>query len=65
MLDIRGELVSYTSEIRGYKQLALASEARLRELMCAHLLELRAQKDLQNFIQMRSHFLHREWANLP
>jgi hypothetical protein len=63
-LDIRGELVSRTSEIRGLKQLALGCEARLRELMGSHLVELRAQTDLATLIQLRSHFQHREWGYL-
>ena len=63
-LDIRGDLVSHTSEIRGLKQLAFGCEARLRELMGGHLVELRAQSDLQTFIQLRSHFQHREWGYL-
>jgi hypothetical protein len=61
-LDLRGELVKRASEIRGYKQLELAGESRMRELVGAHLLELRNMRDLGRFAQMRSHFQHREWA---
>jgi len=62
--DIRGEVVSHQNEIRGLKQLEIACENRLRELMGSHMLELRGMRDLQLLVQMRSHFQHREWAHL-
>ncbi len=64
VLDIRGEVVSRQNEIRGLKQLEIACENRLRELMASHMLELRGMRDVQLLIQMRSHFQHREWAHL-
>lgn len=64
VLEIRGEAVSRQSEIRGLRQLQIACEIRLRELMASHMLELRAMRDLQTLIQMRNHFQHREWAHL-
>lgn len=63
-LDLRGDLVKYSAEIRGLKQITLAAEARLRELIAGHLLELRNIRDLQRLVQMRSHYQHREWAHL-
>jgi hypothetical protein len=63
-IEIRGDLTSRQSEIRGLKQLQLAGEARLRELIGSHMLELRNIRDLQLLIQMRSHYQHREWAFL-
>ena len=64
VLDIRGEAVSRQNEIRGLRQLQIACENRLRELIGSHLLELRGMRDLQLLIQMRSHFQHREWAHV-
>ena len=61
---IRGEATSHQSEIRGLKQLELACEARMRELIGSHMLELRNLRDLGLFVQMRSHFLNREWNYL-
>jgi hypothetical protein len=61
-LDLRGDLVKRASEIRGYKQLELAGESRMRELIGGHLLELRNMRDLGRFQQMRSHYQHREWS---
>ncbi len=61
---IRGEATSRQSEIRGLKQLHLACEARMRELIGGHMLELRNLRDLTRFIQMRSHYQHREWVFL-
>lgn len=61
---IRGEATSHQSEIRGLKQLELACEARMRELIGSHMLELRNLRDLPLFIQMRSHYQHREWVFL-
>lgn len=63
-IDMRGELLSRQSEIRGLKQLQLACEARMRELIGSHMLELRNVRDLQLMIQMRSHYQHREWGYL-
>jgi hypothetical protein len=62
LLDMRGDVVSRQNEIRGLRQLQIACENRLRELMGSHLLELRGMRDLQTLIQMRSHFQHREWT---
>ncbi len=64
VLDMRGEVVSRQNEIRGLRQLQIACENRMRELMGSHMLELRGIRDLQTLIQMRSHFQHREWAYL-
>lgn len=61
---IRGEATSRQSEIRGLKQLQLACEVRMRELIGGHMLELRNLRDLTRFIQMRSHYQHREWIFL-
>lgn len=51
-------------EIRGINQLQLASETRMREILDGHMVELRAQRDVQMLEQARSHFLHREWSCL-
>ncbi len=64
VIDIRGEVMTRQSEIRGLKQLELACESRMRELIGAHMLELRNIRDLGLFIQMRSHYQHREWQFL-
>lgn len=64
VVDIRGEVVSHQNEIRGLRQLEIACENRLRELVGSHILELRGMRDMQLLVQMRSHFQHREWAHL-
>ena len=51
-------------EIRGINQLQLAAELRMREILDGHMVELRAQRDVQALEQARSHFLHREWSCL-
>ena len=51
-------------EIRGINQLQLAAEMRMREILDGHMVELRAQRDVQTLEQARSHFLHREWSCL-
>lgn len=51
-------------EIRGINQLLLAAEMRMREILDGHMVELRAQRDVQMLEQARSHFLHREWSCL-
>jgi hypothetical protein len=61
-LVLRGELRENSHRIRGLTQLGHAAEMRMRELLATHLIELRAQNDLQVLEQLRSHFLHREWA---
>ncbi len=61
---VRGEATSHRSEIRGLKPLEIVCEARMRELIGAHMLELRNMRDLSLFIQMRSHYQHREWVYL-
>lgn len=63
-VDIRGEVASRQSEVRGLKQLQIACENRAKELIGHHLLELRALRDMEMLIQMRSHFQHREWGFL-
>jgi hypothetical protein len=63
-IDVRGEMVSRQSEIRGLKQLQISCEQRMRELIGSHLLELRNIRDLGLFQQMRSHYQHREWGFL-
>ena len=64
--DVRldDDLRTRAPEIRGINQLQLAAETRMREILDGHMLELRAQRDLQMLEQARSHFLHREWSCL-
>ncbi len=57
-------LQSRALEIRGINQLALAAEVRMREILDGHMVELRAQRDVQMLEQARSYFLHREWSCL-
>lgn len=57
-------LQSRALEIRGISQLALAAEVRMREILDGHMVELRAQRDVQMLEQTRSYFLHREWSCL-
>jgi len=59
---LRGELREKSYLIRGLTQLSHAAETRMRELLDNHMMELRAQTDVQIFEQLRSHFVHREWA---
>ena len=58
------ELRTRAPEIRGINQLQLAAEIRMREILDGHMVELRAQRDVQMLEQARSHFLHREWSCL-
>ena len=58
------ELRARAPEIRGINQLQLAAEMRMREILDGHMVELRAQRDVQMLEQARSHFLHREWSCL-
>ncbi len=58
------ELRTRAPEIRGINQLQLAAENRMREILDGHMVELRAQRDVQMLEQARSHFLHREWSCL-
>lgn len=58
------DLRTRAPEIRGINQLQLASEIRMREILDGHLIELRAQRDVQALEQARSYFLHREWGCL-
>ena len=64
--DVRlnGELAARAPEIRGISQLQQAAEVRMREILDGHMIELRAQRDVQMLMQARSHFLHREWSCL-
>ena len=64
--DVRleGELRTRAQEIRGINQLQLAAEIRMREILDGHMVELRAQRDMQKLEQARSHFLNREWSCL-
>ena len=64
--DVRLEeqLRTRAPEIRGINQLQLAAEIRMREILDGHMVELRAQRDVQMLEQARSHFLHREWSCL-
>ena len=55
------ELRTRVTEIRGIGQLQLAAEARMREILDGHMVELRAQRDVQMLEKTRSYFLHREW----
>jgi hypothetical protein len=64
VVDMRGDVITRQSEIRGLKQLQLACESRMRELIGGHMLELRNIRDLGLFIQIRSHYQHREWQFL-
>jgi len=64
VIDIRGEVMSRQSDIRGLKLLELTCESRMRELIGGHILELRNIRDVGFFIQMRSHYQHREWQFL-
>ena len=58
------ELHTRAPEIRGISQLQLAAEIRMREILDGHMVELRAQRDVQMLEQTRSYFLHREWSCL-
>lgn len=58
------ELRTRAPEIRGINQLQLAAELRMRAILDGHMIELRAQRDVQALMQARSYFLHREWACL-
>ena len=58
------ELRTRAPEIRGISQLQLAAEIRMREILDGHMVELRAQRDVQMLEQTRSYFLHREWSCL-
>jgi len=64
--DVRleDELRTRAQEIRGINQLQLAAEIRMREILDGHMVELRAQRDMQKLEQARSHFLNREWSCL-
>ena len=64
--DVRleGQLRTRAPEIRGINQLQLAAETRMREILDGHMVELRAQRDMQKLEQARSHFLNREWSCL-
>ena len=57
-------LIKRGPDIRGINQLLLAAEMRMREILDGHMVELRAQRDVQMLEQARSHFLHREWSCL-
>ncbi len=48
-------------EIRALHQLTTATDARLRELLDGHIMELRRAHSVSALEQLRSHFLHREW----
>lgn len=58
------ELHTRAPEIRGISQLQLAAEIRMREILDGHMVELRAQRDVQMLEKTRSYFLHREWSCL-
>ncbi len=59
---LRGDLREKSHLIRGLTQLTHTAETRMRELLDIHMIELRTQTDMQNFEQLRSHLLHREWT---
>ncbi len=59
---LRGELRDKSHLIRGLTQLTHTAETRMRDLMEAHMIELRNQSDMGTFEQLRSHFVHREWT---
>ena len=47
------ELRARAPEIRGISQLQLAAEVRMREILDGHMIELRAQRDVQMLMQAR------------
>jgi hypothetical protein len=60
-IPLDGELFAKKPEIRGINQLEIAAEMRMREILDGHMVELRAQRDMQMLERTRSYFLHREW----
>jgi len=63
-VKLSDRLRPYSLQIRALHQLETAAELRMREILDGHLVEMRAQRDLQGLEQLRSHFLHREWTYL-
>ncbi len=63
-VPLSDSLRPYVAQIRALSQLEAAAELRMREILDGHLIEMRAQRDLQGLEQLRSHFLHREWTHL-
>ena len=57
-------LRAHANEIRVLHQLEAAADLRMREILDGQLVEMRAQRDVQALMQLRSHFLHREWTYL-
>ena len=63
-VSVRGDLQQRVHEINGPKALELAAEKRMRELLDGHLMDLRAQSNVQSLDALRGQFLHREWTYL-
>ena len=63
-VSARGEVLKRVHEINGPKALEIAAEKRMRELLDGHLMDLRAQRDVQALDALRGQFLHREWTYL-
>jgi len=63
-VSVRGDLQQRVHEINGPKALELAAEKRMRELLDGHLMDLRAQNNVQSLDALRGQFLHREWTYL-
>lgn len=64
VVSARGEVLKRVHEINGPKALEIAAEKRMRELLDGHLMDLRAQRDVQSLDALRGQFLHREWTYL-
>ena len=63
-VPLSDKLRPHMLQIRALHQLESAAELRMREILDGHLVEMRAQRDLQGLEQLRSHFMHREWTHL-
>lgn len=61
-VTLPASLRAHALEIRPLHQLHALAETRVRELMDGHLIEMRRQQSVQGLEQLRSHFVHREWA---
>ena len=62
--DVRNALEQWNAAEIRYEAAVTArraAEARLRELLDGHILELRRAHSVSALEQLRSHFLHREW----
>lgn len=63
-VTLSDKLRPFVAQLRALHQIEEIAAARMRELVDGHLVELRVQRDVIAFEQLRSHFLHREWAYL-